>query len=96
VTSGALCDVVLNCVNVADTEATSILCARRNGTVVFYSMATRFDRAALGTDATDNDVHLVIGNGIAEGQAELSLDLFREYTGLLAYFEECMDQPVQD
>lgn len=90
-TSGALCDVVLNCVNVADTEATSILCARRNGTVVFYSMATRFDQAALGTDATDNDVHLVIGNGIAENQAELSLELLRENTGLLAYFEECME-----
>ncbi len=91
VTSGALCDVVLNCVNVADTEATSILCARRNGTVVFYSMATRFDKAALGTDATDNDVLMVIGNGIAEGQAELSLDLFRDHPGLLTYFEECMN-----
>lgn len=90
-TSGALCDVVLNCVNVADTEATSILCSRRHGTIVFYSMATRFDKAALGTDATDNDVRLVIGNGIAEGQAELSLDLFRSHPGLLAYFEECME-----
>ena len=92
-TSGALCDLVLNCVNVADTEATSILCARRNGTVVFYSMATRFDRAALGTDATDNDVRLVIGNGIADRQAELTLDLFRKREGLLAYFEECMGSP---
>ncbi|MHC5112445.1 MAG: zinc-binding dehydrogenase [Planctomycetota bacterium] len=90
-TSGALCDVVLNCVNVADTEATSILCARRGGTVVFYSMATRFDKAALGTDATDNDVHMVIGNGIAENQASLALALFRENAGLLAYFEDCME-----
>lgn len=87
VTSGELCDVVLNCVNVPDTEATSILCARRGGMVVFYSMATRFDQAALGTDATDNDVHLIIGNGIAEGQAELALDLFREHSGLLGYFQ---------
>jgi L-erythro-3,5-diaminohexanoate dehydrogenase len=89
-TAGALCDVVLNCVNVPDTEATSILCARRGGTVVFYSMATRFDQAALGTDATDNDVCLIIGNGIAEGQAELALDLFRKNSGLLGYFQECM------
>ena len=91
VTSGSLCDVVLNCVNVADTEASAILCARRGGTVVFYSMATRFDKAALGTDATDNDVRLVIGNGIAERQAERSLDLFRENPDLLGYFEDCMD-----
>lgn len=87
-TSGELCDVVLNCVNAPDTEATSILCARRGGTVVFYSMATRFDRAALGTDATDNDVRLIIGNGIAEDQAELALDLFRGHPGLLGYFKE--------
>ena len=90
VTDGALCDLVLNCVNVPDTEATSILCARRQGTVVFYSMATRFDRAALGTDATDNDVRLVIGNGIAENQAEMTLDLFRKYPELVDYFAECM------
>lgn len=90
-TSGALCDLVLNCVNVPDTEATSILCARRHGTVVFYSMATRFDKAALGTDATDNDVRLVIGNGIVEGQAAAALDLFRANPGLLGYFEQCME-----
>lgn len=90
-TSGELCDVVLNCVNVADTEATSILCTRRNGTVVFYSMASRFDKAALGTDATDNDVHLVIGNGIAENQADLTLELFRTHPALLDYFEDCME-----
>ena len=89
-TSNTLCDVVLNCVNVADTEAASILCARRHGTVVFYSMATRFDKAALGTDATDNDVRLVIGNGIAEGQAELALALFRDNPELLGYFSDCM------
>lgn len=87
-TSGELCDVVLNCVNVPDTEATSILCARRGGTVVFYSMATRFDQAALGTDATDNDVRLIIGNGIAEGQAELALELFRGHSGLQGFFQE--------
>lgn len=89
-TSGALCDVALNCVNVPNTEATSILCVRRGGTVVFYSMATRFDQAALGTDATDNDVRLIIGNGIAEGQDELALALFRGHPGLLGYFRDCM------
>ena len=73
-----------------DTEATSILCTRRGGTVVFYSMATRFDKAALGTDATDNDVRLVIGNGIAENQARTALELFRGNPGLRAYFEACM------
>ncbi len=87
VTGGKGCDVVLNCVNVADTEAATILSARHAGTVFFYSMATRFDKAALGTDATDNDVRIIIGNGVASEQARLVFDLLREEPGLRDYFE---------
>jgi len=36
-------------------------------------------------------VRLIIGNGIAEGQADLTLDLFRKTPGLLGYFQDCMD-----
>lgn len=86
-TDGRGCDVVLNCVNVADTEAASILAARRGGTVFFYSMATRFDKAALGTDATDNDVNMIICNGVARGQARMVFELFRNEPGLREYFE---------
>jgi len=81
------CDVVLNCVNVPDTEAASILSARRAGTVFFYSMATRFDKAALGTDATDNDVRIIVGNGVASEQAEMVFKLLREQSALRGYFE---------
>lgn len=81
------CDVVLNCVNVPDTEAASILSARRAGTVFFYSMATRFDKAALGTDATDNDVRIIVGNGVASEQAEMVFELLREQPALRGYFE---------
>ena len=86
-TDGKGCDVVLNCVNVADTEAATILSARHAGTVFFYSMATRFDKAALGTDATNNDVRIIVGNGVASGQARLVFDLLREEPGLRDYFE---------
>ena len=86
-TDGKRCDLVLNCVNVADTEAATILSARQAGTVFFYSMATRFDKAALGTDATDNDVRIIVGNGVASGQARLVFELLREEPGLRAYFE---------
>ena len=87
VTAGRLCDLVLNCVPAADTEAAAILAARRNGTVIFYSMATRFDRAALGTDATNNDVRMLIGNGVAAGQAESVFELLRGEKALKDYFE---------
>ncbi len=86
-TDGKRCDVVLNCVNVADTEAASILSARYAGTVFFYSMATRFDKVALGTDATDNDVRIIVGNGVARDQAQLVFDLLRKESGLRDYFE---------
>ena len=86
-TDGKGCDVVLNCVNVADTEAATILSARQAGTVFFYSMATRFDKAALGTDATNNDVRIIVGNGVASGQARMVFDLLREEPGLRDYFE---------
>jgi L-erythro-3,5-diaminohexanoate dehydrogenase len=86
-TDGRGCDVVLNCVNVADTEAASILASRRAGTIIFYSMATRFDKAALGTDATDNDVRIIIGNGVAHEQARLVFELLREEPKLRDYFE---------
>ena len=87
ISKGSGFDLVLNCVNVADTEAASILSARHGGTVFFYSMATRFDKAALGTDATDNDVRILIGNGVAKDQASLVFDLLRKRPELKAYFE---------
>ncbi|NKB37678.1 MAG: zinc-binding dehydrogenase [Gammaproteobacteria bacterium] len=87
VTDGKGFDLVLNCVNVPDTEAASILSARHGGTVFFYSMATRFDKAALGTDATDNDVRLLIGNGVAKDQATLVFELLRQQPKLKTFFE---------
>ena len=49
-TDGKLCDVVINCVNVADCEMGSILCCKEGGTVYFFSMATSFTKAALGAE----------------------------------------------
>lgn len=86
-TAGKLCDVVINCVNVPNTEATSILSAKERGKVLFFSMATQFDKAALGTDATGKDVEIIIGNGIAQGQAEQMFALLRNEKKLREYFE---------
>ncbi|MBI2450525.1 MAG: zinc-binding dehydrogenase [Candidatus Nealsonbacteria bacterium] len=80
-------DLVLNCVNVPNTETSAILAARDRGTVVFFSMATKFDQAALGTDATGKDVTMIIGNGVAEGQSEKMFNLLRQDLKLRRYFE---------
>lgn len=87
-TGGALCDVVVNCSNVPRTEMAAILSVKTRGTVIFFSTATNFTAAALGAEGVGKDAELLIGNGYAEGHAELTLDLLRRHAGLRELFEE--------
>jgi L-erythro-3,5-diaminohexanoate dehydrogenase len=87
-TGGTLCDFVINCASVQETELSSILSCRQHGSVVFFSMATSFTAAALGTEGVGKDVTLYIGNGYSEGHAEMTLDLLRTHDGLRELFEE--------
>ncbi len=87
-TNNKLCDTVINCVNVPNTEASSILACKEYGTVIFFSMATQFDKAALGTDATGKDVNILVGNGIAQKQAQCMFELLKKNENLRKYFEE--------
>lgn len=89
-TGGAMADVVFNCVNVPDTEMSCILAARPRGLVYFFSMATRFQAAALGAEAVGADVDLMIGNGYAQGHAELALGTVRDNPVLREIFEEML------
>jgi L-erythro-3,5-diaminohexanoate dehydrogenase len=77
-TGGAYADLVINCVNVPNTEMASILSARSRGMVYFFSMATSFQAAALGAESVGQDVDLIMGNGYAEGHAAYALELVRE------------------
>jgi L-erythro-3,5-diaminohexanoate dehydrogenase len=85
--AGGLCDLVVNCASVAGTEMSSILCCRDGGTVIFFSMATSFTAAALGAEGVGRDALLVVGNGYAQGHAELTLELLRRHPKLRAHFE---------
>ncbi|MDO5301149.1 MAG: zinc-binding dehydrogenase [Tissierellia bacterium] len=78
VTGGELCDVVINCVNVENTEMASILCTKDDGLVYFFSMATSFTKAALGAEGVGKDVNMMIGNGYTKGHAELTLQIMRD------------------
>lgn len=84
---GELADVVINCVNVPNTEMSSILCAKDLGTVYFFSMATSFTAAALGAEGVGKDVNMVIGNGYCHGHAEHAIQLVRNSPELLSVFE---------
>ena len=87
-TNGELCDLVINCVNIENTEMASILCTKDEGMVYFFSMATSFTQAALGAEGVGKDVTMIVGNGYTKGHAEITLQCLREHEGIKKLFEE--------
>lgn len=88
VTDGKMADVVINCVNIPNTEMGSILATRQHGKIYFFSMATSFTAAALGAEGVGKDVEMIVGNGYATGHAEFALGLLRESAKLRQLFEQ--------
>lgn len=84
---GKLADIVINNVNISDTEMSSVLCTKDKGTIYFFSMATSFTKAALGAEGVGKDVNMIIGNGYTEGHAQISLEILRENKKLREIFE---------
>jgi len=87
-TDGKLADVVINNVNIPNTEMGSILMCKDRGTVYFFSMATSFTKAALGAEGVGKDVDMLIGNGYALGHADMSIDILRKDEKIRALYEE--------
>ncbi len=88
VTDGELADLVINCVNVENTEMASILACKDDGTVYFFSMATNFTKAALGAEGVGKDVNMIVGNGYCKDHAEITLQVLRECKPLRDLFQE--------
>lgn len=86
-TGGTLADVIINCVNVPNTEPASIMMCRDNGVVYFFSMATSFTKAALGAEGMGKDIDMMIGNGYTEGHAEIALNIIRESASIRKLYE---------
>lgn len=81
-------DISINCVNVENTEMSTILPVKNEGTAYFFSMATSFTKAALGAEGVGKDVKLYIGNGYTKGHAEIALHELRESKLLKEIFEK--------
>lgn len=77
-TDGELADVVINVVNIPNTEMASIMACKDNGMVYFFSMASDFTKAALGAEGVGKDVNMLIGNGYTKGHANVALQVLRE------------------
>lgn len=76
--NGEEIDLCINCVNVSNTEMTSILPVKDNGVVYFFSMATSFTKAALGAEGVGKDVNMIIGNGYTKNHANITINALRE------------------
>ena len=87
-TRGQMADVVINVVNIEDTELPSIMACKDRGLVYFFSMATSFTKAALGAEGIGADVDMILGNGYARHHAAISIDLLRRNPVLMKLFKE--------
>jgi L-erythro-3,5-diaminohexanoate dehydrogenase len=87
-TDGKLADLVINCVNIENTEMSCILSCKDHGVVYFFSMATSFTKAALGAEGVDKDIEMIVGNGYCEGHADLTLQVLRESEPIRSLFQE--------
>ena len=87
-TDGELADVVINVVNIPNTEMASIMACKDGGMVYFFSMATDFTKAALGAEGVGKDVNMLIGNGYTKGHANAALQVLREDERIMRLFAE--------
>ena len=84
---GGAYDLVVSCASGPGTEMAALLAVKDGGTVLFFSMATRFTAAALGAEGIGRDATLLIGNGYVPGHADLTLSLLRDHAGLRALLD---------
>ncbi len=90
--AGGPADVTIVCVDVPGCESSAILATAKEGTVVFFSMATSFSAAALGAEGLAADVTMLIGNGYVPGHAAYSLELLRRNAGVRQLFERRLEE----
>jgi L-erythro-3,5-diaminohexanoate dehydrogenase len=70
-------DLTVVVVSARGCEAAAITLTDPEGTVLFYSMATRFQTAALTADGMSRNLRMLIGHGYAADRGSYALDLYR-------------------
>jgi len=81
-----LADLVINVVNVPNTEFSTILLTKPSGCILFFSMATSFTAAALGAEGVASHVEMQIGNGYMPDNGAVALQLLRDFPMLRTIF----------
>ena len=88
VNNGKELELAINCVNVPNTEMSTILPVKDDGVVYFFSMATSFTKSALGAEGVGKDVTMIIGNGYTKGHANVTIEDLRECDDLINIFKK--------
>jgi L-erythro-3,5-diaminohexanoate dehydrogenase len=70
-------DLTVVVVNAAGCEPAAALLTGDRGTVLFFSMATRFSAAALAADGLGCDLRMIVGSGYAPDHGDYALGLVR-------------------
>jgi len=86
--NGEGADLVVSCVNVPNVEASAIISTKTLGILQFFSMATQFDKAALGTDGVAKQVDVMIGAGVFPQQVSMMYGLMRENKKLWEFLKK--------
>ncbi len=68
-------DLTVVVVNASDCEAAAILLTANDGTVLFFSMATSFTKAALGSEGMASTARMLIGSGYMPDRGVYALQL---------------------
>ena len=79
-------DLTLACTSARGCEGTALLVTATNGTVLFFSTATSFAAAALGSDPLGLASRLELSNGVTRDHGALTLELLRRHPLLRTAF----------
>ena len=70
-------DLTVVVVNASGCEPASILLTADEGTILFFSMATRFSTAALAADGIGSSARMLVGSGYTDDRGAYAIDLVR-------------------
>lgn len=79
-------DLTVVVVNASDCEAAAILLTADEGSVLFFSMATSFTKAALGSEGVSSGARMIVGSGFAPDRGTYALNLLRNNSRLMEAF----------
>lgn len=72
-------DVVINCINSANTELASLVAVKKKGTVYFATLGCDYKFAALTAESVGKEVFIIPYTGFMDGHAEYTLSLLRRF-----------------